>query len=232
MATRVVFVSLTCVLGLVLCFAGYFVKRKIYMYVRNALAVAFGALFLLTMLLTTDGTLQGCGFSTMVSKLKETSVWWQILLKLLVPLIVALTSVFLAELPEKVYETITVALVSIPLTCGLYVTPDVSQTVFVALVVIYTVAFIAVGLFMFRTYLCVECSLVGSFLVAYSLKNFYALSSVTLFIMVAVLTILSAGLCIFMASKKEQKTKNNNLKTNDNNKKTTDDANLGDNLDE
>ena len=232
MTTSVVLVSLSCVLGLLLGFSSYYVKRKIYMYVRNALIVAFGALFLLTMLLSTSESLQGCGFSTMILKLKETCAWWQILLKLLVPIIAALTTIFLAELPSRVYETITVVLISIPLTCGLYITPEVSRPVFIALVVIYTLAFIAVGLFMFRTYLCVECAILGSFFVAYPLKNFYTLSSVAMFIIAAILTLLGAGLCIFMAARKDKKVKNDSLKQGNSSKNTTDNTITGDDINE
>lgn len=230
MATSVVFVSLTSVLGLVLCFASYSMKRKIYMYVRNALAVAFGSLFLLTLLLVTDTSLQGCGFNTMLVKLKETTVWWQLLLKLLVPLIAALTTIFLAELPQKAYETITVALISIPITCGLYITPDVSQGVFIGLVVVYTLALIAVGLLMFRTYLCVECAAVGAFLVAVSLKNFYSLSSITMFVIAGILTILGSGFCIIMAARKDKKTKNNSPQPADDSKNSSDNVKIGDDI--
>lgn len=229
MAKSVVFVSLVSVLGLVLCFASYSIKRKIYLYVRNALFGAFGSLFLLTMLLATDASLQGCGFTAMLLAIKKTTAWWQLLLKLLVPLVVALTTIFLAELPQKFYEVCSAFLISIPLTCGLYVTPEVSQGVFTALIVVYSLAMIVVGLLMFRTYLCVECAAVGGFMTAKALQGFYALSSVTMFILTGVLTLLGAGVCIFMAANKDKK---NSPKVDDALKKSSDDAQIGDDINE
>ncbi len=199
----VVLISLACVLGLVLCFASYKVKRKPYLYARNAIIVAFGALFFLTILINNE-SLRGYGINVYV-KLKETFAWWQIILKIIVPLIAALTTVFLAQLPQKAYETVSTALIALPLGIGLYLTPEVSQGVFTALVFVYTVALIAVGLFMFRTYFCVETAAVGGFLVAWLLKRFYVLSNVTMYVIAGVLTLLGAGLCIFLAARKDKK---------------------------
>lgn len=210
MATSVVFVSLVSVLGLVLCFSSYSIKRKLYLYVRNALIVAFGALFLLTMLLAMPeageaASLKGCGLSALWTKLLSTSTWWQIILKILTPMIVALISIFLAQLPQRAYETISSALVAIPLTCGLYITPNVSEGVFILLIVAYTIALIVVGLLLFRTYLCVETAAVGGFLVAVAFKGFYSLSNVTMYVITGVLTLLGAGATILFAVKKDKR---------------------------
>ena len=212
MATNVVFLSLASILGLGLCFAGYSIKRKPYLYVRNVVIVAFGTLFLLTLLLTSSHipkeSLKGCGFNALFSRLLQTQAWWEILLKLLVPLIVALTTIFLAELPRRGYETVSATLMAVPLTCGLYVTPNVGQGVFILLVVVYTIALFAVGLFMFRTYLCVETAAVGGFLTAYAIKTFYKLSSVSMFIIAGLLTLLGATLGLILASRKDKNTSN------------------------
>ena len=169
-ATSVVFVTLGTVFGLVLCFSSYRLKEKPYLYVRNAVLVAFGALFLLTMLLegSFDGiSLNGVGFSAMLKLLKATHVWWEIILKLLVPMVAVLTTIFLAELPTKAYEVLSSLFVAIPLACGLYISPDVSQTMFIGLTAAYAVALVVVGILMFRTYLCIEAAAVGGFLVSW-----------------------------------------------------------------
>ena len=200
----VVLISLACLLGLALCFASYSVKRKPYLYARNAIIVAFGALFLLTLLFDTE-SLQGCGFEALYTKFIYTTAWWQIILKIIVPIIVALTTIFLAELPQKAYEITSSVLIIIPMACGLYITPNASKTTILTLSVLYGLAMIAVGIFMFRTYLCVETALVGGFLVAWLLKRFYALSNVIMFVIAGVLTLAGSALCIYLAARKDKR---------------------------
>lgn len=207
-ATSVVFVTLGAVLGLVLCFSSYRLKEKPYLYVRNAVLVAFGSLFLLTMLLegSFDGIpLNGVGFSAMSKLLKTTHVWWEIILKLLVPMVAVLTTIFLAELPEKAYEVISSLFVAIPLACGLYISPDVSQTMFIGLTAAYAVALVVVGILMFRTYLCIETAAVGGFLVSWLFKGFYALSNITFVVVGSVLTIAGAVITTAFARRKDAK---------------------------
>lgn len=208
MATSIVFVTLGTVLGLLLCFSSYRLKEKPYLYIRNAILVAFGSLFLLTMLLegSFDGiSLNGVGFSAMLKLLKTTHVWWEIILKLLVPMVAVLTTIFLAELPRKAYEVISSLFVAIPLACGLYISPDVSQTMFIGLTAAYAVALVVVGILMFRTYLCIETAAVGGFLVSWLFKGFYALSNVTFVVVGSVLTIAGAVITIALARRKDAK---------------------------
>lgn len=208
MATSVVFVTLGTVFGLILCFSSYRFKEKPYLYIRNAILVAFGSLFLLTMLLegSFDGiSLNGVGFSAMLKLLKTTHVWWEIILKLLVPMVAALTTIFLAELPRKAYEVISSLFVAIPLACGLYVSPNVSLATFIGLVAAYAVALVVVGILMFRTYLCIEAAAVGGFLVSWLFKGFYALSNVTFVVVGSVLTIAGAVITIAFARRKDAK---------------------------
>lgn len=208
MATSVVFVTLGTVLGLLLCFSSYRLKEKPYLYVRNAVLVAFGALFLLTMLLEgsfDEATLEGVGFTAMLELLKTTHIWWETILKLLVPIVAALTTIFLAELPNKAYEVISSLFVAIPLACGLYVSPDVSQTMFIGLTAAYAVALVVVGILMFRTYLCIETAAVGGFLVSWLFKDFYALSNITFVIVGGVLTIAGAVATIAFARRADAK---------------------------
>lgn len=208
MATSVVFVTLGTVFGLVLCFSSYRFKEKPYLYIRNAILVAFGSLFLLTMLLegSFDGIpLNGVGFSAMLKLLKTTHVWWEIILKLLVPMVAVLTTIFLAELPTKAYEVLSSLFVAIPLACGLYISPNVSQTMFIGLTAAYAVALVVVGILMFRTYLCIEAAAVGGFLVSWLFKGFYALSNVTFVVVGSVLTIAGAVITIAFARRKDAK---------------------------
>ena len=208
MATSVVFVTLGTVLGLLLCFSSYRLKERPYLYVRNAVLVAFGALFLLTMLLEgsfDEATLEGIGFSSMMGLLKTTHIWWETILKLLVPMVAALTTIFLAELPAKAYEIASSLFVAIPLACGLYVSPDVSQGMFIGLIAAYAVALVLIGILMFRTYLCIETSAVGGFLVSGLFKGFYALSNVTFVVVGSVLTIAGAVATIALARRKDAK---------------------------
>lgn len=207
-ATSVVFVTLGTVLGLLLCFSSYRLKEKPYLYVRNAILVAFGALFLLTMLLEEsfdEATLEGIGFPSMMGLLKASHVWWETILKLLVPMIAALTTIFLAELPAKAYEIASSLFVAIPLACGLYVAPDVSHGTFIGLVAAYAVALVLIGILMFRTYLCIETATVGGFLVSWLFKGFYALSNVTFVVVGSVLTIASAVTTIALSRRKDAK---------------------------
>lgn len=207
-ATSVVFVTLGAVLGLVLCFSSYRLKEKPYLYIRNAILVAFGSLFLLTMLLegSFDGiSLNGVGFSAMLKLLKTTHVWWEIILKLLVPMVAVLTTIFLAELPTKAYEVLSSLFVAIPLACGLYISPDVSQTMFIGLTAAYAVALVVVGILMFRTYLCIEAAAVGGFLVSWLFKGFYALSNVTFVVVGGVFTIAGAVTTIALARRSDAK---------------------------
>lgn len=207
-ATSVVFVTLGTVFGLVLCFSSYRLKEKPYLYVRNAVLVAFGALFLLTMLLEgsfDEATLEGVGFATTLELLSTTHVWWETILKMLVPMVAALTTIFLAELPTKAYEVISSLFVAIPLACGLYISPDVSQTMFIGLTAAYAVALVVVGILMFRTYLCIEAAAVGGFLVSWLFKGFYALSNVTFVVVGSVLTIAGAVITIAFARRKDAK---------------------------
>lgn len=207
-ATSVVFVTLGAVLGLVLCFSSYRLKEKPYLYIRNAILVAFGSLFLLTMLLegSFDGiSLNGVGFSAMLKLLKTTHVWWETILKMLVPMLAALTTIFLAELPTKAYEVISSLFVAIPLACGLYISPNVSLATFIGLVAAYAVALVVVGILMFRTYLCIETAAVGGFLVSWLFKGFYALSSITFVVVGGVLTIAGAVITIALARRKDAK---------------------------
>lgn len=208
MATSVVFVTLGTVFGLILCFSSYRLKEKPYLYIRNAILVAFGSLFLLTMLLegSFDGiSLNGVGFSAMLKLLKTTHVWWEIILKLLVPMVAVLTTIFLAELPTKAYEVLSSLFVAIPLACGLYISPNVSLATFIGLVAAYTVALVVVGILMFRTYLCIETAAVGGFLVSWLFKGFYALSNVTFVVVGSVLTIAGAVITIAFARRKDAK---------------------------
>ncbi len=207
-ATSVVFVTLGAVLGLVLCFSSYRLKEKPYLYIRNAILVAFGSLFLLTMLLegSFDGiSLNGVGFSAMLKLLKTTHVWWEIILKLLVPMVAVLTTIFLAELPTKAYEVLSSLFVAIPLACVLYISPNVSLATFIGLVAAYAVALVVVGILMFRTYLCIETAAVGGFLVSWLFKGFYALSNVTFVVVGSVLTIAGAVITIAFARRKDAK---------------------------
>lgn len=207
-ATSVVFVTLGTVFGLVLCFSIYRFKEKPYLYIRNAILVAFGSLFLLTMLLegSFDGiSLNGVGFSAMLKLLKTTHVWWEIILKLLVPMVAVLTTIFLAELPTKAYEVLSSLFVAIPLACGLYISPNVSLATFIGLVAAYAVALVVVGILMFRTYLCIETAAVGGFLVSWLFKGFYALSNVTFVVVGSVLTIAGAVITIAFARRKDAK---------------------------
>ncbi len=207
-ATSVVFVTLGAVLGLVLCFSSYRLKEKPYLYVRNAVLAAFGALFLLTMLLEgsfDEATLEGVGFATTLELLSTTHVWWEIILKLLVPMVAVLTTIFLAELPTKAYEVLSSLFVAIPLACGLYISPNVSLATFIGLVAAYAVALVVVGILMFRTYLCIETAAVGGFLVSWLFKGFYALSNVTFVVVGSVLTIAGAVITIAFARRKDAK---------------------------
>lgn len=207
-ATSVVFVTLGTVFGLVLCFSSYRFKEKPYLYIRNAILVAFGSLFLLTMLLegSFDGiSLNGVGFSAMLKLLKTTHVWWEIILKLLVPMVAVLTTIFLAELPTKAYEVLSSLFVAIPLACGLYISPNVSLATFIGLVAAYAVALVVVGILMFRTYLCIETAAVGGFLVSWLFKGFYALSNITFVVVGGVFTIAGAVTTIAFARRKDAK---------------------------
>lgn len=207
-ATSVVFVTLGAVLGLVLCFSSYRLKEKPYLYIRNAILVAFGSLFLLTMLLegSFDGiSLNGVGFSAMLKLLKTTHVWWEIILKLLVPMVAVLTTIFLAELPTKAYEVLSSLFVAIPLACVLYISPNVSLATFIGLVAAYAVALVVVGILMFRTYLCIETAAVGGFLVSWLFKGFYALSNITFVVVGGVFTIAGAVTTIALARRSDAK---------------------------
>lgn len=208
MATSVVFVTLGTVLGLILCFSGYSFKEKPYLYVRNALIGAFGSLFLITMLIEAsfDGTsLEGCGFASMLQSLKTTHVWWETVIKLIVPLVVALTTIFLAELPRRLYETVSSVLTVVPLACGLYVSPGVSRAMFIGLAAAYAAALVVVGIVLFKVYLPIETALVGGFLVSWLFKGFYALSTTTFIVVGAVLTVAGAVTTIAFAGRKERK---------------------------
>lgn len=219
MATNIVLVSVGAILGLFLCFSSYRLKKKPYLYVRNALLFAFGTLFLLTILLgttnqnTMDGTqtvktvLENIGFKTMLKKMCKTSAWWETILKLIVPLIAALTTIFLAELPRKAYETVSSLFVIIPLACGLYVSPGVSRTTFLWLTGAYIFALLLIGLLLFRIYLCIEIATVGGLLVAWLIKGFYSLANTTFFIIWAVLAIVGSIITIALASHKDAKLK-------------------------
>lgn len=207
-ATSVVFVTLGTVFGLVLCFSSYRLKEKPYLYIRNAILVAFGSLFLLTMLLegSFDGiSLNGVGFSAMLKLLKTTHVWWEIILKLLVPMVAVLTTIFLAELPTKAYEVLSSLFVAIPLACGLYISPNVSLATFIGLVAAYAVALVVVGILMFRTYLCIETAAVGGFLVSWLFKGFYALSNITFVVVGGVFTIAGAVTTIALSRRSDAK---------------------------
>ena len=207
-ATSVVFVTLGAVFGLVLCFSSYRLKEKPYLYIRNAILVAFGSLFLLTMLLegSFDGiSLNGVGFSAMLKLLKTTHVWWEIILKLLVPMVAVLTTIFLAELPTKAYEVLSSLFVAIPLACGLYISPNVSLATFIGLVAAYAVALVVVGILMFRTYLCIETAAVGGFLVSWLFKGFYALSNITFVVVGGVFTIAGAVTTIALSRRSDAK---------------------------
>lgn len=208
MATSVVFVTLGTVFGLILCFSGYSFKEKPYLYARNALIGAFGSLFLITMLIEAsfDGTsLEGCGFASMLQSLKTTHIWWETVIKLIVPLVVALTTIFLAELPRKLYETASSVLTVAPLACGLYVSPGVSRAMFIGLVAAYAAALVVVGIVLFKVYLPIETALVGGFLVSWLFKGFYALSTTTFIVVGAVLTVAGAVTTIAIAGRKERK---------------------------
>lgn len=205
-----VFVSLGTVLGLVLCFSNYSFKEKPYLYVRNALLGAFGALFLTTMLLegSFDGeSLNGVGFSAMVQSMKSIHAWWETVIKILTPLVVALTTIFLAELPKKVYETVSALLAMIPLACGLYVSPNMSNGMFVGLVAAYSIALAAVGLLLFKVYLCIETAAVGGFLASWLIKCFYSLSTITFVVAGSVLAVAGAVISIAFANRKGKKGK-------------------------
>lgn len=217
-ATSVVFVTLGAVLGLVLCFSSYRLKEKPYLYVRNAVLVAFGALFLLTMLLEgsfDEATLEGVGFATTLELLSTTHVWWETILKMLVPMVAALTTIFLAELPRKAYEVISSLFVAIPLACGLYISPNVSLATFIGLVAAYAVALVVVGILMFRTYLCIEAAAVGGFLVSWLFKGFYALSNITFVVVGGVFTIAGAVTTIALSRRSDAKKPHHATKIND-----------------
>ncbi len=233
MATNVVFVTIGIVLGLSLCFSSYKIKRKPYLYVRNALLSAFGALFLLSMLLglSSSVTLRGIGFQGMIKALKATNVWWQIILKLLVPLIVALTTIFLAELPQKAYEIISALLVDIPIICGLYISQDVSNSLIAGLSIAYGFALAAVGILMFRTYLCIEICSIGALIVAGLLKGFYSLSTVKFAIIAGILALLGFITTLALAKKKDngkvkRKDTNETIKEQVSDEKAVNDSNL------
>ncbi len=215
MATNIVFVSIGIVLGLSLCFSSYNFKRKPYLYVRNAFVTAFGALFLLSMLLgfSSSTTLRGIGFQAMIENLRATNAWWQLILKLIVPLIVALTTIFLAELPQKAYEIISALFVDIPIICGLYISQDVSDSLLIGLSIAYGFALIAVGILMFRTYLCIEICATGALIVAWLLKGFYSLSTITFIIIASILALAGFITTLAFAKKKEDKTKRKDKST-------------------
>lgn len=231
MTTNIVFVGIGIAFGLSLCFLSYKIKRKPYLYIRNALVTAFGALFLLSMLLglSSSVTLRGVGFQAMVEILKTTNTWWELILKLIVPLIVALTTIFLAELPQKAYEIVSALFIDIPIACGLYISQDVSDSLLIGLSVAYGIALIAVGSLMFRTYLCIEISAVGALIVAWLLKNFYGLSSVT-FAIIATALAVASFITTFAIAKKKEPQKDNHKNPNDgpkeqvNTEKLSDDA--------